>query len=291
MKQVFVIFFFLSLSSYLFSQTLEDRAASRTIEYLRKVKDSNDANYRDCISRAIADCLAQDGKPDDRTQIGTVTGIKSLILKVDSIVKESYVPFNPKDLAKKRAKYYAIPKDGQLSWSMVIGGDMMSDKKFDFAIESYGMALMTDSTFVPALDNTAVCYKKKGDLQNAIKFYEKSLNVFPEGDYALMNIGVIFTELSNFKLSNKYYKRLVAFYPNNAEGYFGLGKNYLLLGELEKSLENMCISHSIYSKENNTYISDTEKIISMICKEMGKVNKMDDFDRIVKKYKLKNNYH
>ena len=60
-----------------------------------------------------------------------------------------------------------------------------------------------------------------------------------------MNIGVIYAGKSEYKLSNEYYSKLIRLYPDNAEGYFGLGKNQALLNEFESALENIFIAYKI----------------------------------------------
>jgi len=202
--------------------------------------------------------------------------------KEDSIC----VLLSEKELEEKRKIFYSDSKNELVQNSFIIGNDMMREKEYNLAIESYKLALLKDSTFVLVLDNMAICYNRLGDFENAIKFNNKSLSVYPEGEHALVNIGVTYTDLSKFEISNKYYLRLTRLYPNNPEGYFGLAKNYILLGEFENGLKNISIAYKIYKDTKSDYIQDTEKIIEMVHQSMKEANREDEFYKLATKYGL-----
>lgn len=50
-----------------------------------------------------------------------------------------------------------------------------------------------DNNFVYAIDHIAVCYRRLGEYKTAIKYYNKSLDIFPEGDIAIMNIAATYS--------------------------------------------------------------------------------------------------
>lgn len=282
MKQLLIILT-LILSTNAFGQTLEERAAIKACDCIQKTKTLNDENYRKCLATSISDVIVKDKNPNDLQLISTVDGIQGILRKVDSIVSKNCVVYSKEKLEKLRKKFYGDSKIKFVNNSLIIGNDFMREKKYDFVIENYGMALKYDSLYVPVIDNIAAAYKKKGDLDNAIKYYKKSLSIYPEGDFALMNIGVIYTEKTEYKISNDYYSKLIRLYPDNAEGYFGLGKNLALLNEFESALENIFVAHKIYQHEKSEYVNDTQKIIGMIYQEMKKVNKEEDFNKIANK--------
>ena len=282
MKQL-LIFLTLVLSTNVFCQTLEERAAVRACDCLQKTKKLNDENYRNCLATSISDVIVKDKNPNDVQLISTVDGIQGILRKVDSIVSRNCVIYSKEKLDKLRKKFYGDSKSEFVNNSLIIGNDFMREKQYGIAIENYEMALEEDSLYVPVIDNLAAAYKKKGDLENAIKYYKRSLSIYPEGDFALMNIGVIYTEKSEYKISNEFYRKLIRLYPDNAEGYFGFGKNLFLLKEFEGALENIFIAHRIYQHEKSDYINDTLKIIGVIYQEMKKLNKEDDFNKIAKK--------
>ena len=267
-----------------YGQSLEERAAVVACECIKQQKPLDNAKYRECLSKALV--AVQSKYPELRIP-GTVEGIQSAFREVQSILSYTCNLLSEKELEAKRERFYSDSKNEFAQSSYIIGNDMMDDKKFDLAIEMFGLALSVDSTFVLALDHIAICYKQLGDFENAVKYYNKSLDVYPEGDLALMNIGVIYTTVGEFEISNKYYSRLANLYPNNPEGFFGLAKNYILLGEFERGLENISIAHKMYKKMKSPYIQDAEKIVEVVGLAMKENGQENEFKKLVKKYGLK----
>lgn len=282
MKQVF-IFLIIIIVTNVSGQSFEDKAAKLSCDCLKEIKQIDNEKYRECITSSMARLI----KNGESFKDWTVEGIQNTYLKVDSIVSLICVLLSEKELKEKRIFFYADSKDKLVQSSYSIGNEMMSKRKFNLAIEKYHLALSTDSTFVPALDNTASCYKQLGDFENAIHYYYKSLTVYPEGEFALTNIGVIYTALSEFEISNFYYRRLTNLYPNNPEGYFGLAKNYILLGEFKNGLENISVAYKIYKKMKSYYIQDAVSIIEVIRQAMKETNQDGEFKKLAKKYGLK----
>jgi tetratricopeptide (TPR) repeat protein len=280
----FFIFLTITITINVCGQSLEERAATLACECIKKQEHLDNAKYRECLSKSL---VAAQNESNDFSISGTVEGIQSAFLKVQSILSYTCNVLSEKELEAKRERFYSDSKNEFAQNSYIIGNDMMNGTKFDLAIESFGLALSVDSTFVLALDHTAICYKQLGDLENAVKYYNKSLDVYPEGDLALMNIGVIYTSVGEFEISNKYYLRLANLYPNNPEGFFGLAKNYILLGEFEKGLENISIAYQIYKKTKSAYTKDVEKIVEIVRQTMKENDQESEFKKIAKKYGLK----
>ena len=286
MKPIF-IFLILVITTNVYGQSIEEKAAILACECLKKQKQLDNEKYRECLSKSLVEVITKSGNPDYLSRLNTVGGIQSAFLEVQSILSYTCNLLSEKELEAKRDRFYSDSKNKFAQNSYIIGNDMMNDEKFDLAIESFGLALSVDSTFILALDHTAICYKQLGDLENAVKYYNKSLDIYPEGDLALMNIGVIYTSVDEFEISNKYYLRLANLYPNNPEGFFGLSKNYILLGEFEKGLENVSIAHKIYKKTKSAYIQDAEKIIEVVREAMRENGQENEFKKLAKKYGLK----
>lgn len=260
-----------------YGQRLEQNAAINSCECISKLKEVTDEKYRECISNSLAKSATEVNAATYLKQISTVDGMKSALKKVDSLVKATCLLENKNNLEKKKDLHYSYSKNESARNAYIIGKDFMKDKKYDLAIESFEIALKNDKNFVLANDDIAVCYRQMNDYDSAIKYYKKSLSIFPEGDFALKNIGVVYTLKSDFKISNEYYQKLINFYPTDAEGYYGLGKNLILLEELEKALLNILKAHKIYLKENSAYAKDAETLESIIYQEMKKKGEEQKF--------------
>ena len=65
MKQLLIILT-LILSTNVFAQTLEERAAVRACDCIQKIKTLNDENYRKCLATSITDVMMNDKNSNDR---------------------------------------------------------------------------------------------------------------------------------------------------------------------------------------------------------------------------------
>jgi len=171
MKQLLIILT-LILSTNAFSQTLEERAAIRACDCVQKTQNLNDENYRKCLANSLTNTITKDKNPNDLQIIGTVSGMKGVLKKMDSIISNNCVVYSKERLDKLRKKFYGDSNIKFVNNSLIIGNDFMQEKQYDLVIENCEMALKYDSLYVPVIDNLAAAYKKKGDLDNAIKYYK-----------------------------------------------------------------------------------------------------------------------
>tara|TARA_R110000751_G_scaffold307700_1_gene430650 strand:+ start:504 stop:932 length:429 start_codon:yes stop_codon:yes gene_type:complete len=137
-----------------------------------------------------------------------------------------------------------------------------------------------------AYDHLGVTYRMKNDLNNAIKTYTKSLEIFPEGDFSLLNIAAIYSMKENEKEAQKFYQNLINFYPENPEGYYGNGKTNLILGNNEIALKNTLQSIILYNSQNSNKISDAENLLGFVQAKMKEDNELDKFKKITKEYNV-----
>ena len=279
MKKTFLLFVILSFFNAN-SQTLEEKIASKACSCLEKSKEVNEEIYRNCLTNSMAEVVLKDKDAKAREGISTVEGIKSLLQKSDETIAKTCSKFLPKAAEDKSDIYYSDSKNKEAQNSYTVAKDFMLAKNYKLAIEGLQLALKQDPNFVLALDDIAVCYRQLEDYDNAIKYYKKSLDIYPEGEYALMNIGVVYSLKSDYKTAIEYYEKLIKYQPNNAEGYFGAGKNYLQINNDEKALNDIFIAHRIYSADKSEYTKDTEMLMGAIYQKMVKENKEDIFKKI-----------
>lgn len=279
MKRIFLFFIMLSFFNTN-SQSLEEKIAAKACSCLEKSKEINEEIYRNCLTNSMAEVVLKDKDAKVREGISTVEGIKSLLQKSDETIGKTCANFLPKTAENKSDIYYSDSKNKDAQDSYIAAKDFMRNKNYKSAIEGFQTSLKRDPNFVLALDDIAVCYRQLEDYDNAIKYYKKSLDIYPEGEYALMNIGVVYTLKSDFKSAIDSYEKLIQYQPNNAEGYFGAGKNYFALNNDEKALTDIFTAHKIYTNDKSEYAKDTEMLMGAIYQKMVKENKEDLFKKI-----------
>lgn len=263
-----------------YAQTFEQAAAEKTCDCLKKLPVIDDDKYQNCISTSLTEALMTGDVKNNMAQIGTVDGIETTLLKVDAIVNEICSIGENSDLKQKRSLFYSNSKNSKAAKYYDTGKDFMEKEQYKPAIKAFESALKEDANFVLALDDIAASHRRLENFDQAINYYKKSLAIFPEGDFALMNIGVIYNLKKEYKTSNEYYKKLIHFDPGNAEGFYGLGRNYYYLKEYENAIINIINAHKIYVAENDAYRKDSEQMLGIIYQDMKAEGKKKDFIRI-----------
>ncbi|WP_373709249.1 tetratricopeptide repeat protein [Kaistella sp.] len=212
---------FLTLSILLlgfisYGQTFEQTVADASCECIQELPDLTDENYKNCISTSLTEALVKGDVKRNMKQIGTVKGMKSTLEKVYGILAESCSLNANKELKQKREVYYSASPNYEANISYNMGKDFMEQGNYQLAIKSFEKALENDENFVLALDDIAISYRQLNQFDEAITYYKKSLAVFPEGDFALMNIAVVYNLKEDYKTSNEYYAQLMQYQPHNA---------------------------------------------------------------------------
>lgn len=79
------------------------------------------------------------------------------------------------------------------------------------------------------------------------------------------------------------YEKITKVYPNNPEGYFGLGRIYAgYKNNEEKGLDYYCKAYNLYVSQKSPYRTDAETMISAIYQKMKEDGKESKFIQILK---------
>lgn len=122
--------------------------------------------------------------------------------------------------------------------------------------------------------------------ETAIEYYKKSLEIFPEGDVALLNIAVSYSLSNDFTNAIKSYEQLKYLYVDNPEGYFGLAKMLFLTEDYENALDNLFTAHRMYVDSNSDYAADSKKLIDIMFAKLTELNQEDLIYTIAKKHNI-----
>lgn len=152
------------------------------------------------------------------------------------------------------------------------------------ALPYFKKAVEIDPKFVYALDNLAICYRRTGELDNALATYEKSLAISPKGRTPLQNIPVIYELKKDYTKALESYKKLLQHFPDYAEAYYGMGRICIAYTEdFENGVDYMSKAYAIYVKEKSPYSNDAEKNLAYAYKKMREQGKEDVFMKILEK--------
>lgn len=152
------------------------------------------------------------------------------------------------------------------------------------ALPYFKKAVEIDPKFVYALDNLAICYRRTGDLDNALATYEKSLAISPQGRTPLQNMPVIYELKKDYTKALESYKKFLHYFPDDVESYYGMGRIYITYTEdFENGVEYMSKAYVMYVKEKSPYSNDAQKNLAYAYKKMKEQGKEDVFLKILEK--------
>ena len=109
--------------------------------------------------------------------------------------------------------------------------------QLDTALKSYEKALAIKPDYAEVHYNLGVTLQELGQLDAAVKSYEKALAIKPDYADAHNNLGNIFLELNELNLAIDHFEWAVAYSPNYAEAYNNLGAVFQELNQFDKAIE------------------------------------------------------
>lgn len=163
------------------------------------------------------------------------------------------------------------------------GEEEMEKGNYQAALNHFENAVTIDPKFAFCWDNMGICHRKLGNYEEAIAAYKQSLVYDPSGMTPLRNIAVVYEFQKKYSLAASSYKNLVKQYPDDPEGYFGLGRMLFIQDELEDGLDNMCKAYNLYVKMKSPFRTDAEKLMGGMFQEMKEKGKEKAFQKILKK--------
>jgi len=181
-------------------------------------------------------------------------------------------------LREKEALYYKLSDSEAANNYYDLGNNALEANDLKTAEKEFLKAIKADPGFVYAYDNLGLTYRKMEEYKKSVDYYGKSLEIFPEGSFALQNQAVAFTYLKNNMNALKNYITLINLYPDNPEGYFGSARVHYLNGDYENALDFALYAYEMYVSLKSEYIKDIEMLISQIHDRMKEQNKLDIFN-------------
>ena len=130
-------------------------------------------------------------------------------------------------------------------------------------------AVRLDSTFVEAIDNLAVCYRRIGKYEQSIKCSEDSIKAFPNGETAHCNLALTYSLIDQQKRALNEYKKVKEINPSNPEAFYGSAVIYYELNELTRALLNAAEAERLYRKTSNNLLGDAQELMGRIYLKMG----------------------
>jgi Tfp pilus assembly protein PilF len=132
----------------------------------------------------------------------------------------------------------------------------------DAAVKCYEKALAIKPDFAEAHNNLGVTIQDLGQLNTAVRSFEKALALKPDYAEAHNNLGIVLMKLHQPDAAVKSYKNAIAIKPDYAKAYNNLGNTFMEMGQVKiavKSYEKaLALKPDYVGVHNNLGISFTE---------------------------------
>lgn len=163
---------------------------------------------------------------------------------------------------------------------------LYGQEQFEEAIVSFKKAVKKDRNFAFAWDMIGISYRRLDEYKKAIKYYNKSLKIDPKGRMPLMNKPVAYEKLKDYQAAIESYQAFVDVYPDDPEGFYGLGRMYFNLDDMENALDNMMSAFTKYNAINSPYARDAEQTLSIFYQRLKEKDQIEIFERLAKKHDI-----
>lgn len=137
------------------------------------------------------------------------------------------------------------------------------------AIINLNKAVALDDKYIDAYDLLSEIYFSQSEFLMAKMMSTKSLELFPDGYKANLNLGMIYENIRDFNTALTYYTKCTWCQPENAEGYYLTAKMNFVANDYNKSLINGLIAEKYYKKSQDIKILNAQYIIGMSYHGLG----------------------
>jgi tetratricopeptide (TPR) repeat protein len=158
--------------------------------------------------------------------------IKSVLEQVDKIEKKEGTK-----IEEIRTETIQISRTELLLKKYLLKGNEHSYKKKYFeAIRCYDKALEINPNNVYAWSNKGTALDKLGMYEEAIRCYDKALEINPNNVYAWSNKGTAFSNLGKYQKAVEHYDKATELDPNDAYAWNNKGNALANLGKYEEAI-------------------------------------------------------
>jgi tetratricopeptide (TPR) repeat protein len=107
---------------------------------------------------------------------------------------------------------------------------------FDLALTNYYKYLASDSNDVFALEGCGACFAVKKDMNEAIVYFSRAIQVAPTRPLDYINRANAYRYIGDFTNAIKDFNQCIRLNPTNDLAYKGLGAAYLSMGDYERAI-------------------------------------------------------
>ena len=181
------------------------------------------------------------------------------VLHSEEIFTNNHLNFEPMKIYKSYREY------------MIDGDKFYSEKKFYRAIESYKLAVEINSNNCEvAYNNIANCLVEFGEIDEAIEYYKKAIDLNDKYIDALFNLSVRYEKMKRYDLTINLYQKILLLNKNHKEANHNIRATISRLEDLKEE--------SLFQIENKLYLN-SNNILYFQSLANG-LNKLEDYKNL-----------
>ena len=119
------------------------------------------------------------------------------------------------------------------------GNKLISQKKYNEAINSFKEAIKEDSKFYQAYYMLGLTYKVLNKMDEAIESHKKTIAINPKYDKAYIALGNIYIKQRNFDSAINSFNAAIGINGKSEKAYFGLGYTYYKLESYDQAITQL----------------------------------------------------
>lgn len=116
--------------------------------------------------------------------------------------------------------------------------DTLASGQLDSLKTTYLLAFQENPTYIPAIDRLAGLYRNLGMLDSTIYYYQRSLDLAPDGIIARQSLAAAHFVEGNHAEAIEHYRTLQQQHPDYPEAYNGLARVYFAQKDYQKAIDN-----------------------------------------------------
>lgn len=123
-------------------------------------------------------------------------------------------------------------------------------------------AVGSDPGYCDAMDNLGQMLRTQGDVNEAIRWYQRSLKVKPDNAVARQNLAQAYLILGERDQAVAQYQWLTENAPRNPEGFYGLGQTYLGAGRTREAIAVLERAAELYREQASPLLVDAYYLLA-----------------------------
>jgi tetratricopeptide (TPR) repeat protein len=135
------------------------------------------------------------------------------------------------------------------------GNELVRQGQLKEAIKSYQKAIDINPKKDVTYYNMGYAFAELKLYEKAIKNYQKAIKVNAENDKAYYNMGNAFVKLKKYEEAIKSYQKAVELNPEKDDAYFNMGSAFIKLEKYKKAIENYQKAVDINSEKDKAYFN------------------------------------